>query len=187
MKALISLFCLAALVRSQSIFELGRTKREAKIGNFFRILGNAYRAIYGTPRKTGSLGDLDDLPTEIREGAASYTPMVENPLIRQMDADARRREEARRSGAIGRKKYKSYKASVKIQPKGYRYKENIRKQDVPGCGVPLCTIIDMRIKSFKSMCDLVEWMTENGKYRTVLEIQKGSCENASKSVFITVF
>ena len=60
-----------------------RVKRAAstKFGNFFRVLGNAYSDIYGRPRRKASLGTINDLPTEILEGAQGYTPTVENPLL----------------------------------------------------------------------------------------------------------
>ena len=84
-----------------------------------------------------------------------------------------------RSSNTGRSR--KYNAIVKRQPIGIRFREGIRKEDKAGCGIPLCTIVDMKIKTFKSMCDLVEWMEDSGKYRTVMEIQKGACENASKN------
>ena len=48
-------------------------------------LGNAYSDIYGRPRREASLGTINDLPTEILEGAKAYTPEVENPLINNQE------------------------------------------------------------------------------------------------------
>ena len=57
------------------------------------------------------------------------------------------------------------------------------KYSFPGCGVPVCGIVDMRIKTFKSMCHLVDWMQVEGKYRQFQEVQRGTCENASNVSF----
>ena len=71
-------------------------------------------------------------------------------------------------------------------PPGYCFlvTQNILK--ITGCGFPICTIVDMRVKSFKSMCHLVEWMVDNSKYRQVFEIQKGSCIDTSKQEILII-
>lgn len=50
----------------------------------------------------------------------------------------------------------------------------------PGCGFPVCAMIDMKPKRFKSLCRLVEYMKEKNMVRRVLHIQKGDCAEASK-------
>ena len=70
-----------------------------------------------------------------------------------------------------------------MQPIGPPYKERLRKQDKPGCGTPVCSIIDRKVKTFMSMCHFVEYLMQNGRYRTIFEVQKGSCEEASKFPF----
>ena len=72
--ALISIYLFIYQAKSQSIFELGRTKRDAKTANFYRFLSKSFTNIYGKPRQEASLGDFDDLPTEILEGAEGYKP-----------------------------------------------------------------------------------------------------------------
>ena len=66
------------------------------------------------------------------------------------------------------------------QPDGPRHRQNLRKNDPPGCGPPICTIIDRKVKTFLSMCHFVEYMNLHGRYRTLFEVQKGSCEESSK-------
>ena len=50
-----------------------------------------------------------------------------------------------------------------------------------GCGYPVCAVVDMKPKRFTSLCNLTSWMMEHGLERRVLEVQKGACEDASKS------
>ena len=57
------------------------------------------------------------------------------------------------------------------------------KEDPPGCGFPVCAMIDMKPKRFKSLCRLVEYMKEKNMFRRVLHIQKGDCADASKAFF----
>ena len=50
---------------------LTRVKRATKnkSGDFFRVFTVAYERVYGRPRKMASLGTIDDMPTEILQGA----------------------------------------------------------------------------------------------------------------------
>ena len=61
---------------------ISRVKRSPKfIPNLFRILSKAFAKVYGRERKPASLGTADDMPTEIRDGAETYVPKIENPLL----------------------------------------------------------------------------------------------------------
>ena len=111
-------------------------------------------------------GKEDDLPTEILEGALSFKPDIFNPLLHEFNG---------RSTMT-----KTYQTNLRKQPPSLPYRHNLRKEDKPGCGPPICSIIDMRVKTFKSMCHMVEYLIQNGRYRTIFDVQKGSCEEASK-------
>ena len=157
-----------------------RAVKGGKVGDFFRAFTVAYEEVYGRPRQTASLGTIEDMPTEILQGAKSYRPDVGNPLLKDQGRAGRARHRL-----MGRSKFAvQYKRRVQMSVRGVKYKEGLRKDDVPGCGPPICTIIDMRIKTFKSICHFVEYMNEKGLYRQVFEIQKGSCETASKNLMV---
>ena len=157
---------------------LTRVKRASpKSGDFFRVFTVAYEQVYGRPRKMASIGTIDDMPTEILRGARSYRPKVGNPLLKNFDHI---RQKFRTQSQSRGKFLNEYKKNVKRSIRGVRYREGLRKQDKPGCGPPICTIIDMRIKTFKSFCHLVEYANDHGLFRRVFEVQKGSCETASK-------
>ena len=61
-----------------------------------------------------------------------------------------------------------------------RWKMDAYQDDPPGCGFPICTIIDSKPKRFRSTCDLAGYMKENGLYQRVLHFQKGDCADASE-------
>ena len=107
-----------------------RVKRAANlkiaISQFFRALGNAFEKIHGRPRHQASLGTINDLPTEIKEGKTKFKPKIQNPLLTQAN------KALYRSKKEGRGKGNPYTARVKKQPSGYRYKEGLRKKDAPG-------------------------------------------------------
>ena len=180
-----------------------RVKRAANLKNvnqLFHALSNAFEQIMGRRRQEASLGTANDLPTEIKKGGIKFKPRIANPLLEETKFKPRitnrllekadlaikgyrsMTSKSMRGGfnLLGPSKEERYNKLVRKQPTGYRYREGLRRRDAPGCGVPLCTIVDMRIKSFKSMCHLTEWMTQNAKYQQVFEIQKGSCEKISK-------
>ena len=163
-----------------------RVKRAANsknVNQLFRALSNAFEQIKGRPRHQAWLGTANDFPTDIQEGGMmEFNLKIANPLLKKADLVIRqyRSMKKRYDETRNIKLYPPYDKLVQKQPTGYRYKEGLRHKDAPGCGAPLCTIVDMRIKSFKSMCHLTEWMTQHAKYQQVFEIQKGSCENASK-------
>ena len=188
------MFSVKAQFISQSIDEdtisLGgiatRVKRAANhknVNQLFQALSNAFEQIMGRPRHQASLGTANDLPTKIQGGGTKFKPRITNRFIEKADLAIKgyrsMKSKSMRGGYWGGKEER-YNKLVRKQPSGYRYKERLRHRDAPGCGVPLCTIVDMRIKSFKSICHLTEWMTQNAKYQQFFEIQKGSCENASK-------
>merc|ERR1712064_54710 len=164
---------------------ISRVKRSPKfIPNLFRILSKAFAKVHGRERKPASLGTADDMPTEIRDGAETYVPKIENPLLLKqaeyrMRHDKNSKSKHRSSGGRARR-CRSYDCNTRKQPKGDRHIEGLRPEDAPGCGFPICTIVDMRVKSFKSMCHLVEWMVDTSKFRQVFEIQKGSCIDTIK-------
>ena len=192
---LIAIFSVKAKFISQSIdkdtISLGgmaaRVKRAANsknVNQLFRALSNAFEQIKGRPRHQAWLGTANDFPTEIQEGGMmEFNLKIANPLLKKADLVMQQYRSDKSSWRNSRSMkfgIYPYDKLVQKQPSGYRYKEGLRRKDAPGCGVPLCTIVDMRIKSFKSMCHLTEWMTQHAKYQQVFEIQKGSCENASK-------
>ena len=137
---------------------------------FFEALSLAFSKIYGQPRTEASLGTINDLPMELKEGAEKYTPNIENPLL--LDQNNVERKDRSMQG----RKKSSYRKRVQQVPNGFSFRDHKKKL---GCGVPVCTIIDMKVKSFRSLCDLAAYMNENGMHRRVMEVQKGSCENSS--------
>ena len=149
----------------------------SKSGDFFRVFTLAYKRVYGRARKMASLGTIDDMPTEILKGARSYRPNIGDPALEDLTGATKRLRSQRGSSRWATE----YKKAVKKSIRGVRYKEGQRKEDVAGCGPPICTIIDMRIKTFKSFCHLVEYANDEGLHRRIFEIQKGSCETASKN------
>ena len=64
--------------------------------------------------------------------------------------------------------------------KRWDHKEKLDESEPDGCGFPVCAVVDMRVKRFKSMCAFVEWVNTEGHLRRVFEIQKGGCEDASE-------
>ena len=203
---LIAIFSVKAQFISQSI-DRGYHHFDSKpqnVNQLFQALSNAFEQIMGRRRQEASLGTANDLPTEIKKGGIKFKPRIANPLLEETKFKPRITNRLLEKADLAIKGYRSmtsksmrggfnllgpskedwirtnYNKLVRKQPTGYRYREGLRRRDAPGCGVPLCTIVDMRIKSFKSMCHLTEWMTQNAKYQQVFEIQKGSCENASK-------
>ena len=107
-----------------------RVKRAANLksvmNQFFRALGNAFEKIHGRPRHQASLGTINDLPTEIKEGKTKFKPKIQNPLLTQASKALYRSEK------VGRGKGNPYTKRVKKQPRGHRYKEGLRKKDAPG-------------------------------------------------------
>ena len=75
--------------------------------------------------------------------------------------------------------------STRKLERAYRWKhtEQLDDGEPKGCGFPVCAVVDMRTKRFKSMCAFVAWMREEGRVRQVIEVQKGGCEDASE-IFI---
>ena len=116
-------------------------------------------------------GEEDDLPTDILQGAHSWHPAIDNPLL------------VSRNEYPGRADKGKYKRDMLKEPPSPPHKHNLRPKDKPGCGPPICSIIDMRIKTFKSMCHMVEYLVDNGRFRTIFDVQKGSCEESSKYFF----
>ena len=110
-----------------------------------------------------------------------YQAFQEDPALKDLTMRRVRSQKNKRGPGRGRAA-NDYASKVKRSIRGVRYKEGLRKQDVAGCGPPICTIIDMRIKTFKSFCHLVEYANDQGLHRRIFEIQKGSCETASKNL-----
>ena len=109
------------------------------MSNFYRILNQAFVVVYGRERKAASLGTADDMPTDIKEGADSYKPELQNPLLEKADAARLRHLKTinlqHRSSFQGRsrsKKCRSYVCRTRKQPKAIPFKEGLRKQDAPG-------------------------------------------------------
>ena len=121
---------------------ISRVKRSPKfIPNLFRILSKAFADVYGRERKPASLGTADDMPTEIREGAETYVPKIENPLLLKQKEYIMKHRNANsktriRSEGRGRPSWssrcRSYGCRTKKQPKGDRHVEGLRPEDVPG-------------------------------------------------------
>ena len=116
---------------------ISRVKRSPKfIPNLFRILSKAFAKVYGRERKPASLGTADDMPTEIRDGAETYVPKIENPLLLKqaeyrMRHDKNQKAKHRSSGGRARR-CRSYNCNTRKQPKGDRHIEGLRPEDAPG-------------------------------------------------------
>ena len=106
-------------------FRVKRAATNKIVNQFFRALGNAFEKIHGRPRHQASLGTINDLPTEIKDGKTKFKPKIQNPLLLSAN------KALYRSKKEGRSK-NSYTARVKKQPSGYRFKEGLRKKDAPG-------------------------------------------------------
>ena len=108
------------------------------MSNFYRILNQAFVVVYGRERKAASLGTADDMPTDIKEGADSYKPELENPLLEKAKAAKWRHDKTinqqHRSSFQGRSRSKcrGYACTTRKQPKAIPFKEGLRKQDAPG-------------------------------------------------------
>ena len=107
-------------------FRVKRAANNKIVNQFFRALGNAFERIHGRPRHQASLGTINDLPTEIKEGKTKFKPKIQNPLLTQAN------KALYRSKKEGRSKGNSYTTRVKKEPRGHRYKEGLRKKDAPG-------------------------------------------------------
>ena len=107
-------------------FRVKRAANNKIVNQFFRALGNAFERIHGRPRHQASLGTINDLPTEIKEGKTKFKPKITNPLLTEAN------KALYRSKKEGRGQGNPYTARVKKQPSGYRYKEGLRKKDAPG-------------------------------------------------------
>ena len=62
-------------------FRVKRAANRKNVNQFFRAMGNAFEDVYHRPRRQASLGTVDDLPTEIREGGKRFKPRIDNPLL----------------------------------------------------------------------------------------------------------
>ena len=67
-----------------------------------------------------------------------------------------------------------------LRAKLNRWDMDTFQDDPPGCGFPICTIIDAKPKRFRSVCELARYMKEKGLYQRVLHFQKGDCADASE-------
>ena len=105
-------------------FRVKRAANNKIVNQFFRALGNAFEKIHGRPRHQASLGTINDLPTEIKEGKTKFKPKIQNPLLLQANNAKIRSEKEGRTGYSTRHPYTE---RVKKQPSGYRYKEDPKK------------------------------------------------------------
>ena len=103
-------------------FRVKRAATNKIVNQFFRALGNAFEKIHGRPRHQASLGTINDLPTEIKEGKTKFKPKIQNPLLLQAN-----KARMRSIGKEGRVLGNPYDKRVKKQPNGYRYKEDPKK------------------------------------------------------------
>ena len=104
-------------------FRVKRAANNKIVNQFFRALGNAFEKIHGRPRHQASLGTINDLPTEIKEGKTKFKPKIQNPLLLQAN-NAKIRSE--KEGRMRTNRH-PYTERVKKQPSGYRYKEDPKK------------------------------------------------------------
>ena len=117
---------------------ISRVKRSPKfIPNLFRILSKAFAKVYGRERKPASLGSADDMPTEVREGAKTYTPKIDNPLLRNQNKIFRNHKNKpgvrqRMAGRMRKGRCNSYDCKTQKEPKGDPHKEGLRPEDKPG-------------------------------------------------------
>ena len=133
------------LNRSKENFNF-RVKRAANnkiVNQFFRALGNAFEKIHGRPRHQASLGTINDLPTEIKEGKTKFKPKITNPLLTKANVAIKKtRTMIARRGRSN--KEHPYTLKVKKQPSGYRYKEGLRKKDAPGLVLFIFLLLKVR-------------------------------------------
>ena len=117
---------------------ISRVKRSPRfIPNLFRILSKAFAKVYGRERKPASLGTADDMPTEVREGAKTYTPKIDNPLLRNQNEifrnDRNKKNKVRhRTGGRRMGRCNTYNCQAQREPKGDAHKEGLRPEDKPG-------------------------------------------------------
>ncbi len=111
---------------------------------------------------TGGLGNHDDFSTDVLSDVDGYEITIEKSEIKELVQSFSFRGD------------KSRARSLTANVRRWRHRDEAR-----GCGPPICAIVDMRPKRFKSMCSLIKWMKQEGHYRRVFEVQKGSCEDAS--------
>ena len=114
-------------------FRVKRSATKKIVNQFFRALGNAFEKIHGRPRHQASLGTINDLPTEIKEGKTKFKPKIQNPLLSQANQARLKSEKGGRTGYAVRNPYDK---RVKKQPSGYRYKEDPKK--APGLVFSFC-------------------------------------------------
>ena len=139
-----------------------RSKKSAKMEAHFE------REI-GRPRLKSSLGHAADFPTQLQDPMNEVDLDIEIIEMREEVKNLHFRQSKRR------------RRRLNAPVKRWEHKEGLEDNEPKGsCGFPVCVVIDSRPKRFKSLCALVGWMKEEGMTRRVLEVQKGSCEDASK-------
>ena len=69
----------------------------------------------------------------------------------------------------------------------WKHKEQLVKKEPAGCGFPICVEIDMIPYRFKSLCAFAEYLAKSGHSNRVFMVQKGACEQASKSIVYSIF
>ena len=64
--------------------------------------------------------------------------------------------------------------------KRYEHRPRLLPNEAPGCGAPICVIIDSRPKRFASMCSFIGFIVSYAMHQRIFHIQKGDCAYASK-------
>ena len=113
-------------------FRVKRAATNKSVNQFFRALGNAFEKIHGRPRHQASLGTINDLPTEIKQGKSKFKPKVQNPLLSKAPLALRKNRKMLSTRSGRSNKEHPYTTKVKKEPNGYRFKEGLRKKDAPG-------------------------------------------------------
>merc|ERR1719233_257912 len=70
-------------------------------------------------------------------------------------------------------KSRGSKVKVNTQPKSIPHKPSA--DDPPGCGNPICVVIDRKPMRFRSICEYSKWACDNSRKNQMNFIQKGDC------------
>jgi len=96
-------------------------------------------------------------------------------------------EQADKLGKVKVKKSKKVKGDAfraRKKPRGSKENPNIKPKpiphkpfsdDPPGCGNPICVVIDLKPRRFPSICQFIKYLKEHGRTEQMNFMQKGDC------------
>jgi len=110
---------------------------------------------------------LEEIPQEYMEvlGKPSFDGKVNKAILTDMTEEERKYAE-----------YSNKQLNEFVDEHAWSHQPH--KKDPPGCGNPICVLIDARPERFKSMCQFVHYLEDNNLHRRMFHIQKGDCLNA---------